>query len=36
MPSTPFVYIATPCFGGLVTQAYMQSVISLNTPCSNA
>ena len=23
------VFIATPCFGGLVTQAYMQSVISL-------
>lgn len=25
----PMVFIATPCFGGLVTQQYMQSVISL-------
>ena len=25
----PNVFIATPCFGGLVTQAYMQSVIAL-------
>ncbi len=25
----PMVFIATPCFGGLVSQHYMQSVISL-------
>ncbi len=29
MSEIPFVFIATPCFGGLVTQAYMQSVIAL-------
>ncbi|MFT3996111.1 MAG: hypothetical protein QM667_01795 [Asticcacaulis sp.] len=29
MSDAPFVFIATPCFGGLVTQTYMQSVISL-------
>ena len=28
-PTRPMVYIATPCFGGLVSQHYMQSVISL-------
>jgi hypothetical protein len=28
-PSRPMVFIATPCFGGLVSQHYMQSVISL-------
>ena len=28
-PSRPIVFIATPCFGGLVSQHYMQSVISL-------
>jgi len=27
--SRPMVFIATPCFGGLVSQHYMQSVISL-------
>jgi len=29
MSEKPFVFIATPCFGGLVTQTYMQSIISL-------
>ncbi len=29
MQSRPMVFIATPCFGGLVSQHYMQSVISL-------
>jgi hypothetical protein len=29
MPQRPHVFIATPCFGGLVGQAYMQSVIGL-------
>ena len=29
MLSKPFVIIGTPCFGGLVTQNYMQSIISL-------
>lgn len=28
-PTRPMVFIATPCFGGLVSQHYMQSVISL-------
>ncbi len=28
-PSRPMVFIATPCFGGLVSQHYMQSVIRL-------
>lgn len=27
IPSSPHVFIATPCFGGLVTQNYMQSII---------
>lgn len=29
MVSKPEVFIATPCYGGLVTQGYMQSVLSL-------
>ncbi len=29
MSEKPFIFIATPCFGGLVTQGYMQSVIAL-------
>ncbi len=29
MPPSPRVMIATPCFGGLVTQAYMLSVLKL-------
>ncbi|HTW27624.1 MAG TPA: hypothetical protein VME92_10890 [Acetobacteraceae bacterium] len=29
MHNRPHVFIATPCFGGLVTQMYMQSVIAL-------
>jgi len=29
MPSRPFVLIATPCYGGLVAQGYMESVIQL-------
>ncbi|CAL4868587.1 hypothetical protein MMA231_02875 [Asticcacaulis sp. MM231] len=29
MSQKPLVFIATPCFGGQVTQTYMQSVISL-------
>jgi len=29
MPSRAEVFIATPCYGGLVTQGYMQSVLAL-------
>ena len=29
MTQRPLLFIATPCFGGLVSQHYMQSVISL-------
>jgi hypothetical protein len=29
MPITPHLFLATPCFGGLVTQGYMESVIAL-------
>ncbi len=29
MTPSPHLFIATPCFGGLVTQGYMQSVIAL-------
>lgn len=37
MSENKIIFIATPCYGGLVTQAYMQSIISLmqhlaNTP----
>jgi hypothetical protein len=35
-PSRPMVFIATPCFGGLVSQHYMQSVISLIQLASQA
>ncbi|MCQ8241476.1 hypothetical protein [Rhizosaccharibacter radicis] len=28
-PAGPHVFIATPCYGGLVTQAYMESVVGL-------
>ncbi len=31
MTERPHVFIATPCYGGLVTQGYMQSVIALMT-----
>lgn len=34
--SRPMVFVATPCFGGLVSQHYMQSVISLIQFASNA
>jgi hypothetical protein len=42
-PARPMVFIATPCFGGLVSQHYMQSVLGLvqfgsranfDSPCS--
>jgi len=29
IPPRPHVFVATPCYGGLVTQGYMSSVISL-------
>ena len=29
MSNRPHIFLATPCFGGLVTSAYMQSVMSL-------
>jgi len=29
MLERPHILLATPCFGGLVTTAYMQSVMSL-------
>ncbi|MFT4076437.1 MAG: hypothetical protein QM647_13005 [Asticcacaulis sp.] len=35
MSSKPIVFIATPCFGGQVTQTYMQSIISLMGYCSH-
>jgi hypothetical protein len=28
-PTRPMIFVATPCFGGLVSQHYMQSVLSL-------
>lgn len=35
MPSTatPFVYLATPCYGGMVTLQFMQSVLALQEAC---
>jgi len=35
-PQRPMVFIATPCFGGLVSQHYMQSVIALVTYAGQA
>jgi hypothetical protein len=26
----PHIFIATPCYGGVVTQAYMQSIIAVD------
>jgi hypothetical protein len=34
MSETHSVFIATPCFGGLVTQGYMQSVLALMQCCA--
>ncbi|MDV6330812.1 hypothetical protein [Asticcacaulis sp. 201] len=34
MSQKPSIFIATPCFGGQVTQTYMQSIISLMSYCS--
>ena len=36
IPSRPMIFIATPCFGGLVSQHYMQSVIGLIQLASRA
>jgi hypothetical protein len=35
MPSTtaPFVYLATPCYGGMLTLQFMQSVLALQEAC---
>jgi hypothetical protein len=33
MPDTPFVYLATPCYGGMVNVHFMQSVLSLQAAC---
>jgi hypothetical protein len=35
MPSAaaPFVYLATPCYGGMVTLQFMQSVLALQAAC---
>jgi hypothetical protein len=35
VPSTdaPFVYLATPCYGGMVNVHFMQSVLALQTAC---
>jgi hypothetical protein len=35
MPSTaaPFVYLATPCYGGVLTLQFMQSVLALQEAC---
>ena len=29
MSDRPHIFLATPCFGGLVTTGYMQSVLAL-------
>lgn len=34
--NTPHLMLATPCFGGMVTQAYMQSVLALTMEASRA
>jgi hypothetical protein len=33
MPDTTFVYLATPCYGGMVNVHFMQSVLSLQAAC---
>ncbi|MCR5878162.1 hypothetical protein [Phenylobacterium sp. J367] len=33
MPGRPFIYLATPCFGGLVNLHFMQSVLRLQEAC---
>jgi len=35
MPSAaqPFVYLATPCYGGMLDQVYMRSVLALQNAC---
>jgi hypothetical protein len=32
-PAQPHVYLATPCYGGLVNLQFMQSVLALQTTC---
>jgi len=32
-PAQPHVYLATPCYGGLVNLQFMQSVLALQTAC---
>ncbi|MFL5297506.1 MAG: hypothetical protein ACJ798_14085 [Phenylobacterium sp.] len=34
MRSEPFVYVATPCYGGLVNIAFLHSVIALQDACA--
>lgn len=31
--ATPFVYLATPCYGGMLTLQFMQSVLALQKAC---
>jgi hypothetical protein len=32
----PFLYLASPCYGGLATAAYMRSVLALSAACAKA
>jgi hypothetical protein len=32
-PTAPFVYLATPCYGGMVNLQYMRSVLALQDAC---
>jgi len=32
-PSAPFIYLATPCYGGMVNMFYMRSVAALQAAC---
>jgi hypothetical protein len=32
-PAAPFVYLATPCYGGMLNLHYMQSVLALQEAC---
>ena len=35
MPSAPpFLYVATPCYGGMVNQFYVRSVMALQAACA--
>ena len=34
MTEQPFVYLATPCYGGMVNVHFMQSVLTLQAACA--